>query len=243
MQRGPALWARIDRPDRANACGPEVIDGLHAWLGGAHAPGLRALVLTGTGTAFCAGADMRAGAAALADPASVLAYIRRGRELADAIAAAPLPVIAAVNGVALAGGFELVLAADVVFAARSARLGDAHARHAIVPGWGSSARLPRLVGRRAATRLLLTGESVSAEEMARLGVVTEVVDDDRLEAAVTEFVERLPADPETLARLVRLARTGGTGTVEEALDREWATLAEHVQGPAFTAGVQRFLAH
>ncbi|HST42262.1 MAG TPA: enoyl-CoA hydratase/isomerase family protein, partial [Conexibacter sp.] len=118
--RGAALWARIARPERGNACGPEVIDGLHAWLArGATDDAVRVLVLTGSGRAFCAGADMRAGAqvmaaataansdaepradgAAAARDAALLAYLARGRALVDAVAGAAKPVIAAVNGAA-----------------------------------------------------------------------------------------------------------------------------------------------
>lgn len=241
-RRGDALWARIARPEHGNACSPHVIDGLWDWLGRADGTGLRALVLTGSGSSFCAGADMHIGAQHLDDPQELLAYIRRGRDLVDAVADAPLPVVAAVNGIALAGGLELVLAADIVVAARSARLGDAHSRFSVVPGWGSTARLPRIVGRRAATYLLLTGAILGAEEMHRLGLVTQVVDDAELDARVAEMVESLPSDPGTRTRFTRLARAGAEGPLREALDREWLALVEHVEQPEFAAGVRRFLA-
>ena len=164
--RGAASWARIARPDRGNACGSDVMEGLEHWLDDATAdPATRALVLTGTGSSFCAGMDMKEGAALLGDAGAMEAYIRRGRDLVRRFAAAPLPTIAAVNGSAFAGGFELVLAADFAVAARSASLGDRHVIHGVVPGWGSTARLPRIVGHRAATRLLLTGETLTADEM------------------------------------------------------------------------------
>jgi enoyl-CoA hydratase/carnithine racemase len=272
-RRGPALWARIDRPERGNACGPEVIDGLHAWLDrGAADDAVRVLVLTGSGRSFCAGADMRAGAELLAAdraadeasrevrtsaraaavsgrdadaaPAALLAYLDRGRALVDAVASAAKPVVAAVNGAAFAGGFELVLAADLAVAARSARLGDGHARHGIVPGWGSSARLPRMVGQRAATELLLSGGSISAEEACRLGIVNVVADDDGLEAAVDALVERLSVpDAATTRRILALTRAArdADGTLAADLRRERDTLAEHVSAPEFAATVARFL--
>ncbi len=238
---GNALWARLCRPERGNACGPETIRGLHAWLDRAFEEELHALVITGSGRSFCAGADMRAGAEHLYDPAALAQYIRAGRELVDAIASAPLPVIAAVNGAALAGGFEIVQAADIVFAARSARMGDAHARHGVIPGWGSSARLGRAVGPKLAAYFLLTGADADAETWCRRGLVSAVVDDGELEAAVDAVVAQLPADQATRSRLLRLARTGTHGTVDEALEREWHELTDHLQEPGFRAGVGRFL--
>jgi len=244
-RRGPALWARIDRPDRGNACGPDVIDGLLAWLAcGTADDGVRVLVLTGSGRAFCAGADMRAGAELLDDTDALLAYLDRGRALVDAVASAAKPVIAAVNGAAFAGGFELVLAADLAIAARSARLGDGHARHGIVPGWGSSARLPRIAGPRAAAELLLSGGAISAEEACRLGIVNAVADDGGLDAAVDALVARLSVpDAATTRRILALTRAArdGDDTLAAALQRERATLAEHVSAPEFAATVARFL--
>lgn len=245
FRRGTALWARIDRPERGNACGPEVIDALHAWLDrGAADDAVRVLVLTGSGRSFCAGADMRAGAELLDDTAALLAYLDRGRALVDAVAGAAKPVIAAVNGAAFAGGFELVLAADLAVAARSARLGDGHARHGIVPGWGSSARLPRIAGPLAAAELLLTGGAISAEEAWRLGIVNAVADDDGLEAAVDALAERLSVpDAATTRRVLALTRAArdADGTLAADLQRERAALAEHVAAPEFAATVARFL--
>jgi enoyl-CoA hydratase len=240
-RRGPALWARMSRPERGNACGPDTITGLREWLSRADEDGLRALVLTGSGSSFCAGADMRAGAAYLGDTAALARYIRAGRDLVDAIAEAPLPVVAAVNGVALAGGFELVQAADVVVAERRARFGDAHARYGVVPGWGSSARLPRLVGPKVAAHLLLTGTDMDAEAMHRLGLVSVVAADGQLERAVDELVAQLPADGGTRARLLRLARGGGYGSLGGALAREWQELTDQLSEPGLLDGVRRFV--
>jgi enoyl-CoA hydratase/carnithine racemase len=230
--RGAASWARIARPERGNACGSEVMEGLEHWLDAVAAdPTLRVLVLTGTGSSFCAGADMKEGASLLGDVAAMEAYIGRGRDLVDRFASAPLPTIAAVNGSAFAGGFELVLAADFAIAARSATLGDRHLTHGVVPGWGSTARLPRIIGRRAATRLLLTGETLAADEMRALGVLTAVVDDDQLEGAVADLVERLPSGP-AATRVLELSRRSLELPFDEALAAEWAAVVAHLSDPA-----------
>lgn len=238
-RRGAASWATIARPHRGNALDAAAVDRLTAWAREAgDDPDVRSLVLTGRGAAFCAGADMAAGLPLLDDPPALLAYVDRGRGLVQALREAPVPVIAAVNGAAFAGGFELVLAADLVVAARGARLGDRHVRHGVVPGWGTTVLLPERVGRRAA-RLLLSGVDLSADELRELGVVDTVVDDDRLVARTDELVVELAAaDPAAQRRVVTLAR----GTWDDAAhDRERSALAAHLATDAFRAGVRRFV--
>lgn len=238
-RRGAASWATIDRSRRGNALDATAIDRLTAWAREAGVdPGVRALVLTGSGAAFCAGADMAAGAPLLDDPPALLAFVDRGRGLVQALREAPVPVVVAVNGVAFAGGFELVLAADVVVAARGARLGDRHVRHGVVPGWGATVLLPERVGRRAA-RLLLSGVDLTAEELRDLGVVDVVVDDDRLVARTDELVGELAAaDPTAQRRVLALVR----GPWDDAAhDRERSALAAHLATDAFRDGVRRFL--
>lgn len=238
-RRGPASWATIDRPRRGNALDVAAIERLTAWAREAgDDPDVRALVLTGRGAAFCAGADMAAGASLLEDPPALLAYVDRGRGLVQALREAPVPVVAAVNGVAFAGGFELVLAADVVVAARGARLGDRHLRHGVVPGWGATVLLPERVGRRAA-RLLLSGVDLPADELRELGVVDIVVDDERLAARVDELVDELTAaDPVAQRRVLPLVR----GEWDDAAhDRERSALAAHLATEEFRAAVRRFV--
>lgn len=238
-RRGPASWATIDRPRRGNALDAAAVERLTAWAREAPVdPEVRVLVLTGAGTAFCAGADMTAGLPLLDDPPALLAYVDRGRGLVRALREAPVPVVAAVNGVAFAGGFELVLAADVVVAARGARMGDRHVRHGVIPGWGATVLLPERVGRRAA-RLLLSGTDLSADELRELGVVDVVVDDDRLVARADDLVAELTAaDPAAQRRVLALAR----GAWDDAAhDRERTALAEHLATDEFRAGVRRFV--
>jgi enoyl-CoA hydratase len=214
--------------ERANACGPEVMDGLEHWLEHAGSDSsVRALVLTGTGSVFCAGADMKFGATVAGDPNASMAFIQRGRSLVDALVSAPKPVIAAVNGAAFAGGFELVQAADIVVAVAGVLIGDRHIRYGLLPGWGSSARLPRLIGRRPASRLLLTGLDATAEELAALGLVSDVVAADELESAVDRIVERLSTlDQQIVSLMLRLCRAAPDQTLDEALEAEWAALGD-----------------
>lgn len=238
-RRGAASWATIERPHRGNALDAAAVERLTAWARGAgDDPDVRALVLSGSGAAFCAGADMAAGLPLLDDPPALLAYVDRGRGLVQALREAPVPVVAAVNGVAFAGGFELVLAADVVVAARSARMGDRHVRHGVIPGWGATVLLPERVGRRAA-RLLLSGVDLPADELRGLGVVDLVVDDAGLVARTDTLVAELAAaDPVAQRGVLALVR----GAWDDAAhDRERSALAAHLSTEEFRAGVRRFV--
>ncbi|WDZ83688.1 enoyl-CoA hydratase/isomerase family protein [Micromonospora cathayae] len=229
-RRGPALWARIDRPGAANACDSTVLAGLERWLADAADPGVRVLVLTGTGRSFCAGADLAEATALLGDLPALRAFLDRGRRLVRGILAAGVPTVAAVNGAAFGGGLELLLACDIAVAADSARLGDRHIAVGQVPGWGSSVLLPLAVGPALARRLLLTGETWSAGEAAHRGLVSEVVADAELVGHVDVLTDRIAAlDPAAVRRMVHLARPT---VAETAWDREWQTLTAHVAAQA-----------
>ncbi|MFI2667127.1 enoyl-CoA hydratase/isomerase family protein [Micromonospora carbonacea] len=229
-RRGPALWARIDRPGAGNACDSAVLAGLERWLAGAEDPGVRALVLTGTGRSFCAGADLTEATGLLGDLPALLAFLDRGRSLVRAIRAARVPTVAAVNGAAFGGGLELLLACDVAVAAGSARLGDRHLAVGQVPGWGSSVLLPLAVGPALARRLLVTGETWSADEAARRGLVSEAVADADLGPHVDALVATVAArDERAVRRMLGLARPA---VADAAWEREWAALAAHVADQA-----------
>ena len=225
-RRGPALWARIDRPGAGNACSSAVMAGLEQWLAAAADPGVRVLVLTGTGRSFCAGADLAEARALLGDLPALLAWLDRGRRLVRSVMAAGVPTIAAVNGAAFGGGLELLLACDVAVAADTARIGDRHLAAGQVPGWGSSVLLPLAVGPALARRLLVAGETWTGEDAARRGLVSEAVPAADLDRHVTALAERIAdLDEAAVRRMLRVARPI---TDADAWDREWRTLSEHV---------------
>ncbi|MFS3126785.1 enoyl-CoA hydratase/isomerase family protein [Nocardioides sp. Bht2] len=234
-RHGAVLHARIARPDSGNACSSQVMAILEEWLAAAHEPEVRTLVLTGTGRSFCAGADLAEGTALLDDPPALRNFLGRGRDLVRAISTAPVPTIAAVNGAAYGGGLELMLACDLAIAGRSATLGDRHLRVGQVPGWGSSAMLPTAVGQAWSRRLLLTAEALDAQQAASIGLVTEVVDDDALQARALTLAQSLAAaDPTAMARMLRLART--PRDADPAWDLEWQVQTEHLAGQDAVAG-------
>lgn len=134
------------------------------------------IVLTGSGRAFCAGLDVKELAASASDVTKNVG----DSDIGATITALRKPIIAAINGLAVTGGFEITLACDIVLAGDSAYFQDTHAKIGLLPGWGLSQRLPRTIGLSRAKEISLSARKVSAEEAARLGFVSRVVPDEGL---------------------------------------------------------------
>lgn len=172
----------IERPDALNALNGELMLELGLAFELAEADlNVGALIITGSGKAFAAGADI-ANLSELADGFSGREAALAGQDLMNTLAALPFPTIAAVNGFALGGGLELALAADMRVASSKAKLGLPEVGLGLIPGYGGTQRLPRLVGAGRALDLILTGRHVDAQEALSLGLVNRVADD-ALEAA------------------------------------------------------------
>ncbi|MEV0592759.1 enoyl-CoA hydratase/isomerase family protein [Nonomuraea cavernae] len=169
---GTVMTITLNGPDRLNSLSPEVIDGLNTALDAAERDAsLRSIVITGVGKAFCVGMDIGFLGECFEDPAGVFVpFIRRFHEFLDRLEAFPLPSVAAVNGLARAGGFELLLACDFVVAADEARVGDTHSDFGIIPGAGASQRAPRKLGDQRARALLLTGRWLTGPELVGWGL-------------------------------------------------------------------------
>ena len=242
-RRGPAAWIRLSRPEKRNAINADLLAGINAGLDRAEDEAARVVVLTGSGPAFCAGADLTAVGGQLHDPAAIEKLLNDAGKLTLRIEAHPTPVIAAVNGAAVAGGLELVLACDLVVAAESAMLADGHARYGLFPGAGSSVRLPRLIGANRARELLYTGAPTSARRMYELGVVNQVVPDEELENAVDALCARLAAgSADGLARMKRVINAASRMSVTDGLNLELATAREHLHSPDVAEGLAAFAA-
>lgn len=184
-------------------------------------PDIRAIVLTGAGArAFTAGLDLKElgrDADALAGPADELS------DPVKALAACPTPVIAAVNGAAITGGFELALACDILLAGASARFADTHSRVGVMPGWGLSQRLPRIIGPSRAKELSLTGRFLDAETAAAWGVVNRVVPDADLMAEARKLAATIAdAAPDVIRGLKAAIDEGYAETLKDGLSAERA---------------------
>ncbi|WP_327403280.1 enoyl-CoA hydratase-related protein [Streptomyces sp. NBC_01288] len=197
---GQVAYLTLNRPEALNAITPAQRDRLITLLGEASAdPSVRAVVLTGTGRGFCAGADLRGGGASAGDErvaGDVARVIRLGAQrLIAAVLDCEKPVIAAVNGTAAGLGAHLALACDLVLAAESARFIEVFVRRGLVPDGGGAYLLPRLIGPQRAKELMFFGDAVSAPDAERLGLVNRVVLDGELEKTAREWAERLATGP------------------------------------------------
>src|SRR5271170_260514 len=191
---GAAVWLQLQRPAAMNAISTDLLDELNLALDEIEADeSVRVVVLTGTGRAFCAGADLKAiaNAAGEIDPSQVVEFVAYAGRTIERLAALEQPVIAGVNGLALAGGLELLLASDFVVASSAARIGDAHANYGLIPGAGGSVRLARVVGPHMAKYLAFTGDHFPPSSPVLAGLVSEIVDPEALETRLSELANTL----------------------------------------------------
>ena len=241
--RGAAAWITLNRPTALNSLTPGVGAGIDAALDEIERhPEVCAVVVTGNGRAFSAGADLKfIRESSGGDPHALQHFTRNLLQVLTRLEQFPRPVIAAVNGLALAGGIELVLCCDIVIAAESAKLGDAHANYGLIPGGGSSVRLPRKIGPTRAKALMFTGEFLPARELMAMGLVNEVVSDGELTAAVERFVAKLAnKSPLGLARMKQLVDDGLNQPQDTALRLELLAFDLHASSEDMQEGLAAF---
>lgn len=233
---GVTVVATIDHPP-ANAVSGAVVRGLSEALSAAETDdSCRALVITGAGPKFfSAGADIKE----FGDDSE---GITGAVELTLAIEWSRLPVIAAVNGIAFGGGCELTLACDLRICSSTARFGQPEIKLGIIPGWGGTQRLPRLIGRAAATELLLLGDPIDAQRALQLGLVSEVVEPDELRAAALRWAETLGSRaPLALAATKRAMREGAALPIADALTLEQREFSALFSTEDAKEGISAFL--
>lgn len=193
----------INRPEALNALNMEAILEIRACLEDAEKDeAIRALVITGAGEkAFCAGLDLKTVKGISVIKAAETA--RFGQKLTLAIEELGKPVIAAINGYALGGGLELAMACDIRIASENARVGQTEVNVGLIPGWGGTQRLPRLVGKGIAKELIFTGRLIDAKTAERIGLINIVVSSDKLKSAVEELAKEIMGKPPIAIRLAK----------------------------------------
>ena len=216
----------MNRPQARNALSRELRQALASTIDRlAQDPSVRVLVLTGAGEAFCAGLDLKELAAATPAQREELF----DSPVLDPIAALerfPGPVIGAVNGPAVTGGFELALACDVLLASPSASFADTHARVGVLPGWGLSQKLSRIIGINRARELSLAGTPLTAQRACEWGLVNRVVPaDELLPTALAMAQDMLRAPPAVLRQYKQLINEGHLLPLAAALELEKRTAA------------------
>src|SRR3954463_11580821 len=238
------LRATLNRPDKLNACTPEMLALLRAAIQrAADEPGIRAVLLTGAGRGFCAGQDLSlrnpvAGAAPIDLSVSLGSnynpLIRRMREL-------PKPIVAAVNGVAAGAGANIALACDIVLAARSASFVQAFSKIGLVPDSGGTWILPRLVGPARARALALTGDPLPADKAEAWGLIWKMHDDLVLMAEAHRLCVHFTEAPTVaLALIKRLLDESWANDLDAQLDLERETQREASLTPDYAEGMRAF---
>ncbi|MGW1785346.1 enoyl-CoA hydratase/isomerase family protein [Streptomyces sp. NPDC002143] len=237
-QTGTVRRLRLNRPESRNSINPSLVQALDEALADAmHDPDTEAVVISGNGPSFCAGADLRHLLELASTGGDPLAFLGLVSECFTRLETAPKPVIAAVHGHVVAGGLELALACDSVVALEGTVIGDGHIRNGLLPGAGSSVRLPRKVGEPLARRLMLTGELLPAEQFVPSGFVQAVAGAEEFEETVTSVARSFTQLPPGHARLKQML---ADPSVPEALLRELDVFAEHWHEQDIAAKLTRF---
>lgn len=210
----------VNRPDKLNALNDQVMGELGLIFAElATRDDVGAIILTGAGRAFVAGADIAA--LAQANPTELQARSRRGQTVFRSIERSSKPVIAAVNGFAFGGGCELALACHIRIASESAKFALPEVKLGLIPGYGGTQRLPRLIGRGPALQLMLTGDAIDGAEAYRLGIANAVTAPDALLAAArTMATTMLKNGPVAMARAIEVVDRGLDGTLDDGIALE-----------------------
>jgi len=235
-------WITLNRPNAMNALTPQIIADMKTQLlEYREDDSVRVVVLTGTGKAFCAGADLKG----VPDSRDIAYgeddFYDKSDAVFDILRNFPKPVIAALNGITMAGGLELALTADIVVAAEGIQIGDAHANFGVYPGAGGASTLPRVLPLNVAKYLLFTGKTLPAEELKTLGFVNEIYPDASfLESTKTLANHIAMKSPLGLRRMKEIANASLGRTLENSLNHETLNFRKHLRSADMQEGLAAF---
>lgn len=243
--RGNVAVVTLNRPERMNTLGGSMKPDLgRAFLDYARADGrVRAVLVTGSGErAFCAGADIKERAGNQAIGTDYFVAQKATHDLFRDIEEFEKPVIAAINGVALGGGLELALCADIRLAAAGARFGLPEIKLGVIPAAGGTQRLPRLIGEARAKELILTADIVDAETALRYGIVSRVLPDAELMPAALALAQRIAEHPPLAVRFAKRAINRGMQTdLDSGLEYERYAAAMIIDSDDRKEGMRAFV--
>jgi enoyl-CoA hydratase len=198
-----AAVVSINRHERRNALSADALEQMDAAFARLETDeSVRAVVLTGAGgSAFCAGADLEQGFEATEE--NVRAIVTRGQAVFQRIEHFPKPVIAAVTGYAFGGGFELMLACDISIVEENVSLGQPEVIRGLIPGWGGTQKIPRVVGKQRALEIMLLGARFRAPQALAMGLVNQVVPRGQGLAAALDLAKKLAKNPAAPMALIK----------------------------------------
>ena len=239
---GAVAHVILDRPAQLNAISPELLGDLDRACAGIESDGsVRAVALTAAGRAFCAGADLSVVQELAPDPDRWRGFMDLWHRVFDRLERLPVPVVAGVHGVALAGGLELTMVCDLVVADADARLGDQHTNFALLAGGGGSQRLPRLIGARRAKELMLLGGWIDAQQALAWGLANRVAPAGTVVEATLALARELAAKSAAASRAAKLLIDRGLDVdLRTGLELEKRVVAEHMRGEDAQAGLRAF---
>ncbi|MBX3445172.1 MAG: enoyl-CoA hydratase/isomerase family protein [Parvibaculaceae bacterium] len=250
-KEGAVDWVTLNRPDALNAMNPELVDELQDYFGRLYTDhSVRIVVLKGAGRAFCAGLDLKERSnrpdadATSGSPQSGLVAQRRISEIVMRMRRCPQAIVSLIHGPACGGGFALALASDIRIAGTSARMNAAFIRIGLSAcDIGVSYFLPRLVGVSVASELMMTGRFINAERAEHVGLVSEVVPDEKLEEAAVPYIEEMLTTSPLGLRLTKecLNMSVDAGSLEAAVAMEDRNQILCAQTSDFREGISAFL--
>ena len=244
-KEGAVDWVTLNRPESLNALNKKLIDELLDYFGGLYwDKSVRVVVMRGAGRAYCAGLDLKERDNSPRSPQNGLTSQRRISEIVMRMRRCPQPIISLVHGPACGGGFAFALASDVRIAGASARMNAAFIRIGLSAcDIGVSYFLPRLVGVSVASELMLTGRFINAERALRVGLVSEVVADDKMEEAVRPYLDEMLTTSPLGLRMTKecLNMSVDAGSLEAAVAMEDRNQILCAQTSDFGEGMRAFL--
>ena len=232
----------LDRPAKLNTINRRLLEELQTAVETLAAEeAIRCLLLTGAGEkAFSAGADLGQLADGEVEPTDAVELARLGQRTFGSLERCDTPVVAAIDGYCLGGGMELAAAADLRLASSRATFGQPEHTLGLLPGWGGTQRLPRLLGESRAREIIFTAERYDAETMADYGFVTDVVDPEAFEDEALALAETLAAGPPIAQRYTKRAMLAGRGAFEAGLTAEAQAFGHLFGTDDFRAGLAAF---
>ncbi|MGA5504977.1 enoyl-CoA hydratase/isomerase family protein [Streptomyces umbrinus] len=237
-------YVRLNRPEALNAFSHALVRALSDALDAIDAhEDCRVIVISGNGRAFSAGGDLKEFRRRLTGSGrdDLTEFVHFVADTLTRIAHNPRPVIAAVGGLAVAGGLELILCCDIVLAAHDVLIGDGHLRYGVLPGGGGAARLIRKLPPNVAARLLLTGEMLPADYLREQGLVNEVLEPSALSTRAAQLAEHMAQlSPLAISQVKHVAREAAQRPMADGLRLELEAFAGYIGSPDFLEGITAF---